>query len=183
MLEIKVTVAAPELVAAISTLASAIAGTTPQQVSQPSAPQPTASAGLVPTTPPVGAYVNGAATNVQCTGATQAPAQTLTPPATQTVPAAYPSPVTVAAQSAQQASPFNQPPVAPAGPTANVPLAQPPQYTIDQIMAAGTSLMDAGKTNDLVNLLHSFGVQAVTELKPENYGAFATALRGMGAKI
>ncbi|MCX4356984.1 MAG: hypothetical protein OSJ43_12315 [Oscillospiraceae bacterium] len=50
-------------------------------------------------------------------------------------------------------------------------------------MAAGTSLMDAGKTNDLVNLLHSFGVQAVTELKPENYGAFATALRGMGAKI
>ena len=44
-------------------------------------------------------------------------------------------------------------------------------------------LMDAGRVDELVNLLHSFGVQAVTDLKPEQMGAFATALRGMGAKI
>ena len=37
--------------------------------------------------------------------------------------------------------------------------------------------------NDLMNLLHSFGVQAVMDLKPEQLGAFATALRDMGAKI
>lgn len=68
-------------------------------------------------------------------------------------------------------------------PAAAVPLAQPPQYTVDQIMAAGAQLMDAGKVNDLINLLHSFGVQAVMDLKPDQLGAFATALREMGAKI
>ena len=64
-----------------------------------------------------------------------------------------------------------------------VPLAQPPQYTVDQIMAAGAMLMDAGKANELINLLHSFGVQAVMDLKQEQLGAFATAMREMGAKI
>ena len=64
-----------------------------------------------------------------------------------------------------------------------MPVAPPPQYTVDQIMAAGATLMDAGRVDELVNLLHSFGVQAVTDLKPEQMGAFATALRGMGAKI
>lgn len=78
-------------------------------------------------------------------------------------------------------------PVMPAGqmdyPTSSVPLAAPPQYTVDQIMAAGATLMDAGKVNDLMNLLHSFGVQAVMDLKPEQLGAFATAMRDLGAKI
>ena len=50
-------------------------------------------------------------------------------------------------------------------------------------MAAGAMLMDAGKVNELMNLLHSFGVQAVMDLKPEQLGAFATALRELGAKI
>ena len=59
----------------------------------------------------------------------------------------------------------------------------PPQYTIDQIMKAGATLMDAGRVDDLMNLLHNFGVSAVTELKPEQTGAFATALRSLGAKI
>lgn len=74
-------------------------------------------------------------------------------------------------------------PTAPQQPAAAVPLAQPPQYTVDQIMAAGAQLMDAGKVNELINLLHSFGVQAVMDLKPDQLGAFATALREMGAKI
>ena len=87
------------------------------------------------------------------------------------------------------AAPVQQPMPAPATtaqpntPVAGVPLAQPPKYTVDQIMAAGAQLMDAGKVNDLMNLLHSFGVQAVMDLKPEQLGAFATALRDMGAKI
>lgn len=68
-------------------------------------------------------------------------------------------------------------------PTPSVPLAAPPQYTIDQIMTAGATLMDAGKVNELLNLLHSFGVQAVMDLKPEQLGAFATAMRDLGAKI
>lgn len=50
-------------------------------------------------------------------------------------------------------------------------------------MQAGATLMDAGKVNELMNLLHSFGVQAVMDLKSEQLGAFATAMRELGAKI
>ena len=71
----------------------------------------------------------------------------------------------------------------PATPIAGVPLASAPQFTVDQIMAAGAALMDAGKVEDLLNLLHSFGVQAVMELKPEQLGAFATEMRKLGAAI
>ncbi len=68
-------------------------------------------------------------------------------------------------------------------PIASVPLATIPEYTVDQIMAAGATLMDAGKIEDLVKLLHSFGVQSVMDLKPEQYGAFVIAMRELGAKI
>lgn len=66
---------------------------------------------------------------------------------------------------------------------ATVPLAAPPQYTVEQIMEAGATLMDAGMMDQLTNLLHTFGVQAVMDLKPDQLGAFATALRELGAKI
>ena len=83
----------------------------------------------------------------------------------------------------QTQQPIQAAPQQQTAPTAAVPLAQPPQYTVDQIMAAGAQLMDAGKVNELIDLLHSFGVQAVMDLKPDQLGAFATALREMGAKI
>lgn len=70
-----------------------------------------------------------------------------------------------------------------ATPIAAVPLASAPQFSIDQIMTAGAALMDAGKVDDLLNLLHSFGVQAVKDLKPEQLGAFATEMRKLGAAI
>ena len=82
-------------------------------------------------------------------------------------------------EPAASAVPLQQP----ATPVTGVPLANAPQFTVDQIMAAGAALMDAGKVEDLLNLLHSFGVQAVTELKPEQLGAFATELRKLGAAI
>ena len=71
----------------------------------------------------------------------------------------------------------------PSQPVTSVPLAAAPQFTVDQIMAAGATLMDAGKVEDLLNLLHSFGVQAVMDLKPEQLGAFATEMRKLGATI
>ncbi len=182
MFEVKITIAAPELAAAINNLAAAIGGTKIQpQAPAASVSTNTQSAAPVPNAPPAVTSANGAATNAPYTAGTPALAQILQPPATPTVPAPCPSPIMTAPPSAQQVFPFNQQ-TAPV-PTPGVPLALPPQYTIDQIMAAGTSLMDAGKTSDLVNLLHNFGAQAVTELKPEYYGAFATALREMGAKI
>ena len=64
-----------------------------------------------------------------------------------------------------------------------IPLAEAPKFTVEQIMSAGATLMDAGKTNELIDLLHSFGVQAVMDLKPEQLGAFATKMRELGAKI
>lgn len=60
---------------------------------------------------------------------------------------------------------------------------QPPKYTREQIMQAGAVLMDAGKINELTNLLQSFGVQAVMQLKPEQLDDFATAMRDLGAEI
>lgn len=59
----------------------------------------------------------------------------------------------------------------------------PQTYTMEQLAVAATQLMDAGKRQELVNLLGQFGVQALTALPKEQYGAFATALRQMGAKI
>jgi hypothetical protein len=56
-------------------------------------------------------------------------------------------------------------------------------YTPDDLARAAMALMDCGKQQDLIALLGQFGVVAIPELRPEQYGAFATALRGMGAQI
>ncbi len=56
-------------------------------------------------------------------------------------------------------------------------------YTLDQLAQAATQLMDAGRRNELIALLSSYGVQALTALPKEQYGAFATQLRAMGARI
>ncbi|MCC8136228.1 MAG: hypothetical protein LIO40_06125 [Ruminococcus sp.] len=79
-------------------------------------------------------------------------------------------------------APAPEPQAAPK-PTSAVTPAQPPRYTYDQIMTAGAALMDAGKVDELINLLRSFGVQAVMDLKQEQLGEFATAMRELGAKI
>ena len=56
-------------------------------------------------------------------------------------------------------------------------------YSMEQLAVAATQLVDAGRRTELVGLLSSFGVQALTALPKEQYGAFATQLRAMGAKI
>lgn len=85
---------------------------------------------------------------------------------------------------------------APQPPTTAAPAASAPQapvsaavptsareYTVDDLARAAITLMDAGGQQALVGLLSQFGVSALPELPKEQYGAFATALRGMGAKI
>ena len=129
MLEIKITIEAPELANAINNVASAMAGAKVQPAAAP--------------------------TTVQA----QAPTQPVAP-----------APVAAPAQTTAQA-------VAP------TPAAPASQYTVEQIMAAGATLMDAGKANELINLLHTFGVQAVMDLKPDQLGTFATEMRKLGAKI
>ena len=74
------------------------------------------------------------------------------------------------------------PSAAPAVPTTPVQ-ASSVTYTPDDLARAAMALMDCGKQQDLIALLGQFGVVAIPELRPEQYGAFATALRGMGAQI
>ena len=58
-----------------------------------------------------------------------------------------------------------------------------PQYTLEMIATAGSALLDAGKMEQLMQLLGRFGVASLTELAPESYGAVANELRAMGAAI
>ena len=63
-----------------------------------------------------------------------------------------------------------------------VPTSQP-VYTMDDLSKAAMILMDSGRIADLQQLLASFGVSSLPDLPKDQYGAFATALRGMGAQI
>lgn len=73
-------------------------------------------------------------------------------------------------------------PAKPAQPAAAVPTAQS-SYTLDDLARAGMTLMDSGRQGDLLQLLARFGVDALPALPQAQYGAFATALREMGAQI
>ena len=64
-----------------------------------------------------------------------------------------------------------------------MPVAGAPTYTLDQISKAGAALVDAGKMEPLLALLTKYGVQAITQLQPAQYGVFATELRALGAQI
>lgn len=79
----------------------------------------------------------------------------------------------------QQAAPPQPAPV----PAGGVPTAAAPVYTAEDLAKAAQPLLDAGRHADLQALLQSFGVAALPMLPQEMFGAFATALRGMGAQI
>lgn len=179
MMEMKITVEAPDLAASILKLAEAIASGPDPALLIPDEPLPVSA---YPATPapavapvaPVAAPVSPAPVNP-----TPGPAPTMAAPVAAPVvaPSPSPTPVTNAPTAGPtSAAPGNTP--APA-----VPVAGAPTYTLDQISRAGASLVDAGKMQQLLELLGRYGVQAVTQLKPEQYGAFATELRGLGAQI
>lgn len=106
-------------------------------------------------------------------GSTSEPPTNAAPPA----PAPAPAP----------AAPVYTAPISPTqpAPIPTIPTAAVPGYTLEQISRAGGDLVsaDPSKREALVTLLGQFGVQAISQLKPEHYGTFATALRGLGAKI
>lgn len=147
MMEMKITVEAPDLAASILKLAKAIASGPDPDILTPDEPLPVASYPTAPAPAP-------------------APA----------APVAAPSPAPAPTAGQTSAAPGNTP-----APT--VPVTGAPTYTLDQISRAGASLVDAGKMQQLLELLGRYGVQAVTQLQPEQYGAFATELRALGAQI
>lgn len=176
MLEMKITITAADLSTAINNLAAALSDKAPHFVctqnggnnhqienvgtltmNMGSKTQPAAPAAPVNPTPAPTASAQAPGAPLSAT-----PAQTAAP-AAPTVPVAAPAP-TASAQ-------------VPTVPTSA------PQYTLEMIANAGSSLIDAGKMDQLMGLLGKFGVASLTELAPENYGAIAGELRALGATI
>lgn len=132
--------------------------------------------------------VGDTGSSVDLRAATEEPAQQTpvqkmpTAPVAPTAPAAPPAPAAPAAPPVPAAPAAPTAPVAPATPAAPVPTTQV-SYKPDDLARAAMSLMDSGRQPDLIALLGQFGVVSIPDLRPEQYGAFATALRGMGAQI
>lgn len=153
MVEIRITVNCPDLVNAATILANAMAGVKP-------AANPTAAT--------VTMNVNGTAPAAQA-------------PVTQTAPApvAQVNPTQTGYSSMPTSYPSNTAPVTEA------PVAQAPTFTLEQVSKAGADLITAqpAKMQDLMALLQQYSVQTIQALPADKLGAFATALRGMGAQI
>lgn len=97
------------------------------------------------------------------------------PTPTTSAPVPAPMPPATPFQAPVAAVPMYTPPA--------VPVTAAPAYTMDTLANAAAELVRSGKQQELVALLGQFGVPAMTQLKQEQYGAFATALRQMGGKI
>lgn len=181
MLEMKITVAAPDLAAAINNLAAALDGKNPHTVCNQYGTD--------------NKHIDNVGTvNMGMSGKAQpaTPAAPVNPTPAPTVPTQAPgAPLSATpAQTAAQIAPTipvaaPAPAVTPAANVAPAPTVptSAPQYTLDMIATAGSALIDAGKMDQLMQLLGKFGVASLTELAPESYGAVAGELRALGATI
>ena len=95
-------------------------------------------------------------------------------PALQPVPQTVPQPIQQAVQQPIQ-QPIQQ--------AQTVPVSQGPAFSMEQISVACVGLCDMGKRETVLRLLTQFGVQAVTDIRPEQVNDFVIALRGLGAAI
>lgn len=177
MLEMKITVAAPDLAAAINNLAAALDGKNPHTVCSQYGTD--------------NKHIDNVGTiSMGMSGKAQpaTPAAPVNPTPAPTVPTQAPgaplsaTPAQTAAQIAPTVPVAQPAPVANTAPAPTVPTSAP-QYTLDMIATAGSALIDAGKMDQLMQLLGKFGVASLTELAPESYGAVAGELRALGATI
>lgn len=177
MLEMKITVAAPDLAAAINNLAAALDGKNPHTVCNQYGTD--------------NKHIDNVGTvNMGMSGKAQpaTPAAPVNPTPAPTVPTQAPgaplsaTPAQTAAQIALTVPVVQPAPAANTAPAPTVPTSAP-QYTLDMIATAGSALIDAGKMDQLMQLLGKFGVASLTELAPESYGAVAGELRALGATI
>ena len=165
MLEMKITIAAPDLAAAINNLAAALDGKNPHFVC-------TQNGGNNHQIENVGTLTMNIGSKTQPT----APAAPVNPTPAPTVPTQATG-APLSATPAQTVAPVANVPVASAVPTGA------PTYTLDMIARAGAALVDAGKMDALCGLLAKYGVEALTALDPAQYGNFANDLRALGAQI
>lgn len=161
MFEMKITIESPALVEAMNNLASAIvSGMTVKvpevkAVAQPVQNQQTAPAAPTQEVP-------------------QTPVQTQP---IMNVPTAAPAP------TAPTQAPVQQTPVAPTQPAQPAQQAAKTPITLEVISRAGAALVDQGKMQQIMGLLSKYGVQAITQLQPNTYEAFAAEMRTLGAQI
>lgn len=89
----------------------------------------------------------------------------------------------VATTVAQPTTPAVQTPIqAPAMPV--VPTAPVTQgFTQDQLAVAMSNAVAAGKMQIVLNTLASLGVQALTDVKPEDYNKLASMLQAQGVEV
>ncbi|MBM6680061.1 hypothetical protein [Pseudoflavonifractor capillosus] len=140
--------------------------------------------------------IDTAARQLLASGGGSAEAVVSKVPKNPSIPAAPAAPASALAPAPVAAPVVPAPaPAAPAAPVAPGPTAAPgsmpaaatpaPAYTQEQLSKAGVELVstDPAKMTALSSLLAQYGVQAITQLAPAQYGAFATALRGLGARI
>lgn len=165
MLEMKITIAAPDLAAAINNLAAALDGKNPHFVC-------TQNGGNNHQIENVGTLTMNIGSKTQ----PATPAAPLNPAPAPTVPTQATG-APLSATPAQTVAPVANVPVASAVPTGA------PTYTLDMIARAGAALVDAGKMDALCGLLAKYGVEALTALDPAQYGNFANDLRALGAQI
>lgn len=174
MLEMKITITAADLAAAINNLAAALNDKAPHFVCTQNGGNSNQIENVGTITMDMGGKAQPAT-----------PATPINPIPAPTASAQAPG-VPLSAAPAQTAAPAAPTvPVAAPAPTAQAPTVptSAPQYTLDMIATAGSALIDAGKMDQLMQLLGKFGVASLTELAPENYGAVAGELRALGAAI
>lgn len=162
MFEVRVTVEAPDVCAAVRELAAAMAA---------------APAGM-------NCAVNTAEKQAPVQQTAVQHVQQFTQPAPQQAPVQTTQPPQQAA--AQLAPQFTQPAPNTVAQTFQQPVQQAPvtrQYTADEIARAGASLLEKGLMPQLISLLGKYNVQSITGLRPDQYPAFAADLKAMGADL
>lgn len=78
-----------------------------------------------------------------------------------------------------QAPVVQQPTVTPQA----IPITQNAGFTMEQLAAAMSNAVNAGKMNTVLEVLHSFGVQALTQVNPADYSKLAALLKEKGIEI
>lgn len=159
MFEVKITIESPALVEAMNNLASAIVS------------------GMTVSVPEVKAV----AQPVQSQN-TAVPVQQPIPEAPQTPVQAQPvmnTPTVAPVPTVPTQTPVQQTPAQPAQQAATAKT----QITLEAISRAGAALVDQGKMQQIMGLLSKYGVQAITQLQPNTYEAFAAEMRTLGAQI
>lgn len=156
MLEIKVTIETPDLSEAITQLALAIKGSA--LVADSNSAE----------------MVIPAGTPMDVMEAVPVAPQPVTP-------APAPAPVPVAPIPQPNPAPAMNPPQ-PVAPIP-APVQEAPKIDMNAISRAGAGLIDQGKMQDVLAVLSKYGVQVITQLREDQFEAFAADLRALGAAI